>query len=79
MKVKLHDDKKEKAQSFEANIAFETDAAHIHQNVFDYRSYGATKEDAIKGLKERVEFFIKNLQNIDFDNIEMVDCSGNPL
>lgn len=69
MKIKLHNDGKEKSFSFEASI----DDACVGT------VFGDSKESAIEALKQDVNSLIKKLQNIDYNDILEVDYAGNPL
>jgi hypothetical protein len=72
MIVKLHNDGKEKYQSFGASLDESDSDVYLE-------GYGATKEEAIEALKERVLLKIEEMKNIDYDNVIVVDCLGNPL
>lgn len=69
MKIKIHNDGKEKVMSFEASLE------HQHLGL----GFGETEEEAINDLKVGVETLLKELQNLDYSQIEYVDCFGNPL
>jgi hypothetical protein len=68
--IKIHNDGKEKYQSFEASID--------SKDIDDYNliGYGETEEEAISELEVLIDKRIKLLQNIDWDKIRYVDCVG---
>lgn len=72
IKLHIHNDGKEKYNSFEARL-----------NDFDsdiyLEGYGQDKEEAIKELKEKVEQKIKEYQEIDWSNFDWVDWKGDKL
>lgn len=72
IKLQVHNDGKEKWQSFEARL--DESASNIYLN-----GYGENKEEAISELKTRVEDKIKELQSIDWDNFDWVAWDGRVL
>ena len=72
IKLQVHNDGKEKWQSFEARL--DESASNIYLN-----GYGKNKEEAISELKTRVEDKIKELQSIDWDNFDWVAWDGRVL
>lgn len=67
--VNIHNDGKEKYQSFEAMI-------NSCNDYLDLTGYGADQEEAIKELKNKVDEYIKKLQEIDYSKISFVDWAG---
>lgn len=67
-KLQIHNDGKEKYQSFEARL--------IEYEYLDLSGYGANLEESILELKKKVDEMIKNLNEIDWDNFDMVDWKG---
>ena len=70
--VKVHNDGKEKWQSFDASLDDSKSDIYLC-------GYGSNKEEAIEELKLNIKKKIEELQNINFDNITFVDCLGNPI
>lgn len=70
--VKIHNDHKEKWQSFDASLDDSKSDIYLC-------GYGSNKEEAINELKLNVQKKIEELQSINFDNVSWVDCVGNPL
>lgn len=68
--IKIHNDGKEKSFSFEAQIVLDNVSAC---------EFGASEEEAVENLKNKVASIIKELQAIDFQKRIQVDCFGNPL
>lgn len=69
MEIRLHNDGKKKYQSFEARLYNDT-------GIFELVGYGATKEEAIKELKQLVDEEIAQLLAIDYENIAECDWQG---
>lgn len=69
LRLQIHNDHKEKHQSFEARL--NTDESLIY-----LEGYGVDKEEAVSGLKKRVSEKIKELQDIDWDNFDWVSWDG---
>jgi hypothetical protein len=69
MKVKLHNDGKEKNFSFDAMLT----------NTINPIGYGANDAEAIAELKKSVDRYIKELQSIDYNDVILVDWNGNPI
>lgn len=70
--VKIHNDGKEKWQSFDASLDDSKSDIYLC-------GYGSNKEEAINELKLNVQKKIEELQSINFDNLNWVDCVGNSL
>lgn len=70
IKLQIHDDGKEKYNSFEARL--------IDPDSY-LEGYGQDKEEAIKELKQKVEQKIKEYQEIDWDNFDWIDWKGDKL
>ena len=68
--IKMHNDGKEKSQSFEASISDFDDIP---------TQFGYNAEEAITNLKKEVVKTIKKLQEIDYEKIIMVDCVSKPI
>lgn len=69
VKLKLHNDGKEKWQSFEM---------YVDMNGSLY-GYGQNEEEAKEELKEKVNALIDKLKSIDFDDPEIVDYKGDKI
>ena len=72
--VALHNDGKEKYQSFEASLKEPECICGTH-----LMGFGASREEAIEELRTKVQEEIKRLQEIDYDDVIPVDCLGKPL
>lgn len=72
IKLQIHNDGKEKYQSFEARLNDFDSIVHLE-------GYGQDKEEAIKELKEKVEQKIKEYQEIDWDNFDWIDWKGDKI
>lgn len=70
--INVHNDGKEKWQSFEATV-------NNTDDYLDLTGYGATQEEAIEELKKKVDEYIKKLQGIDYSKINKVDWAGKPI
>jgi len=70
--VNVHNDGKEKYQSFEAHLNEE-------ESKDCFSGYGADKEEAISELKSHVQLKIKELQEINYNDILWVECCGKPI
>jgi hypothetical protein len=68
MKVLIHNDGKEKHNSYEARLE---DLALC--------GLGATQEDAINDLKRLVKGLVASLRHINYDDVTMVDWNNQPL
>lgn len=68
MKVTIHNDGKEKHNSYEARL-----------DDIQLIGLGSTKEYAIADLKRLVKGLVATLRNVDYDNIELVDWEGYPI
>lgn len=90
MKLAIHDDGKEKSQSWEVSLGAKLYSYEELLDIptFDFLSitgYGATKQEAIdefkKDFKASVENVMKILDGLNENNFEeiMVDCFGNPI
>lgn len=66
IKLQIHNDGKEKYNSFEARL-------DEFDSIVYLEGYGEDKEEAIKELKEKVEQKIKEYQEIEWDNFDWVD------
>lgn len=69
MKLQIHNDGKEKYQSFEARLQ------EVEPLVF-LDGYGENKEEAIQNLKTNVQEKIRELQNIDYNNFDWIAWDG---
>jgi hypothetical protein len=67
-KLQIHNDGKERYQSFEARL--------IEYEYSDLSGYGGNLEESILELKKKVDEMIKNLKEIDWENFDMVDWKG---
>jgi len=72
IKVNIHNDYKEKKDSFGATLNEEE--SYIFMD-----GYGASEEEAINDLKISILRKIEELKNIDFSKIIYVDCLGEPI
>lgn len=68
--ILIHNDGKEKDQSFEASV----DVRGSYTS-----AYGATREEAIQNLKVEVALLRKELDEINYEEATMIDCMGRPL
>jgi hypothetical protein len=71
-KLKIHNDGKEKYESFEARIYDSSDNKILE-------AYGADKDEAILNLRIKIDNLIeevKKLKDIDFDNFDWVSLDG---
>ena len=66
-KLQIHNDGKERYQSFEARLI---------EEYSDLSGYGANLEESILELKKKVDEMIKNLKEIDWENFDIVDWKG---
>lgn len=62
IRVTIKNDGKEKHSSFEAKVNEHDSTIYLH-------GYGADKEEALNDLKAKISLKIKELQNIDFENL----------
>lgn len=69
MHIRIHNDGKEKDLSFEASIG----------DLFLETCFGETQEEAIDNLKTIVEKHIKELQNLDYENVRKIDGLGREI
>lgn len=69
IRLQIHNDGKEKCQSFEAKLSYVDSFIHLD-------GYGYNKEEAISQLKEAVQSRIKELQEIDWDSFDWVTWDG---
>lgn len=90
MKLAIHDDGKQKYESWEVSLGIDlyTYEELLDMPTFNLLSitgYGETKQEAIdkfkKDFKASVENAMKLLDELNADNFEevMVDCMGNPI
>ncbi len=75
--ITVHDDKKEKYQSWEAYLHL-ADLPTIKKydyvvNHVTFDGYGKDKEEAIKNLKEQFEVVKKFINSVDFDSLLVVE------
>lgn len=68
MNVKIHNDGKEKRESFEARL-----------EDINLTGFGSTQEEAIADLKRLVQGLVASLRNVNYDDVTMVDWQGQPL
>ena len=80
MVIRIHNDGKEKHQSFESSVEFELNQSNVHGN-YSMNAYGASEEEAIKNLKDAMVNFqvIVGFHKNQEDKIEYVDCLGEPI
>jgi len=72
IKVLIHNDHKEKRESFEARL--DESCSQIFTEAYD-----ASESDVIEKLKENILLKIEELKNIDFSSPIYVDCLGQPI
>lgn len=72
LKLQIHNDGKEKHQSFEARLDDRNSTVYLG-------GYGEDKEEAINNLKKQVTLKIQELQNIDWDNFDWISWDGKVL
>ena len=91
IKLAHYDDGKQKWQSHE--ICLQDDINFYHNdifshNIFDARGYGATKEEALNDLKNKLNFLFDELKileaklfesNVLENNMIEVDCFGKEI
>jgi len=70
LQVNIHNDGKQKRQSYEA---------YLDGKASNIVGYGASEAEAVENLKIEVANYIMLLQTIDYSNTVQVDCSGEPL
>ena len=68
--IKIHNDGKEKWQSFEATW---------NEQGFYLQAYGETEQEAIDNLKKERDILIMNLNNVDFSEVVYVDWKGDTI
>lgn len=68
--ILIHNDGKEKYQSFEASV--DVSGAYVY-------AYGETQEEAIDNLKIEVSQLTRRLQSVDYSDTQQVDCMGRKL
>jgi hypothetical protein len=68
MNVLIHNDGKNKRNSYEARLS---DLALC--------GFGATQEEAIADLKRLVQGLVASLRNINYDEVTIVDWDNQPL
>ena len=87
MKIAHHDDGKEKYQSHKCYLFNDVDKYHNFDLTSIY-GYGETKEEAVKNLKEELEYYFNELHALEkmlyetdvLDNdIVEVDCLGRKI
>lgn len=87
MKIAHHDDGKEKYQSHKCYLFNDVDEYHNFDLTSIY-GYGETKEEAVKNLKEELEYYFRELHALEkmlyetdvLDNdIVEVDCLGRKI
>lgn len=66
MKIRIHNDGKERDFSFEADIA----------DLWVETMFGESEEEVISMLKNEVQKLIKDLNELDYTNVEYVDYIG---
>jgi hypothetical protein len=69
MKIFVHDDGKEKLMSVDAFVP----------DLVSPTGYGRTKEEALQDLQNNILQLIQQLKNLDYSNLQDVDCFGQPL
>lgn len=72
LKLKIHNDGKNKHQSFEVSLDDSESTAYLI-------GYGENVEEGKEQLKKQIEKYIQELQSIDFEKFDWVDCFGNKL
>ena len=87
MKIAHHDDGKEKCQSHKCYLFNDVDG-YYNFDLTNIYAYGETKEEAVKNLKEELEYYFRELHALekmlyetdalDNDIIE-VDCLGRKI
>ena len=87
MKIAHHDDGKEKCQSHKCYLFNDVDG-YYNFDLTNIYSHGETKEEAVKNLKEELEYYFRELHALekmlyetdalDNDIIE-VDCLGRKI
>ena len=68
--TKIHNDGKEKWQSFEATW---------DEQGICLQAYGESEQEAIDNLREERDNLIMNLNNIDFNEVVYVDWKGDTI
>ena len=68
--IKIHNDGKEKCQSFEATW---------DEQGFYLQGYGESEQEAIDNLKKERDILIMNLNNVDFSEVVYVDWKGDTI
>lgn len=71
LRLQIHNDGKEKYQSFEARLK--------EEGVIYLEGYGENKEEAVEELKKQVDLKIKELQEIDWGDFDWVSWDGKVL
>lgn len=72
LRLQIHNDGKEKHQSFEARLNDNDSTVYLE-------GYGEDKEEAIEKLKKQVDLKIKELQDIDWENFDWISWDGKVL
>lgn len=71
--IKIHNDGKEKHQSFEASVF------NVEENNTEIIGYGESLVEALYEMKLKLNSKILELQNINYDNFIYVDCVGKEI
>ena len=72
LRLQIHNDGKEKYQSFEARLDDRDTTIYLE-------GYGENKDEAIENLKKQVDLKIKELQEIDWETFDWVSWNGEVL
>ncbi len=68
IQIKIHNDGKEKCESFEAYLELPIVC-----------EFGSTQEEALEKLRYKIGSLIDELNEMQFNNIVHVDCFGKPV
>lgn len=68
IRLQIHNDGKEKYQSFEARLK--------EESTIYLEGFGENKEEAISALNQKVQEKIQELQNIDYNNFDWIAWDG---